>query len=153
MSANETRVHVSWRGGRRYEVNRPGGKPITVDGNREDGPGPVEALLGTLAACAAIDVIDYLEKRRTPAARLEVVVAGVRNPTPPRRVLSARLEFEVDGEGIEAEHVERSIALAFSTYCSVAATLAPDVELSTRLVLNGVARTDVVQRSAQDATA
>jgi putative redox protein len=132
MSANESRVHVSWRGDRRYEVNRPGGKPITLDGNREEGPGPVETLLGTLAACSAIDVIDYLEKRRTPAARLDVVVAG---------------------EGIDPEHAERSIALAFSTYCSVAATLAPDIELSTRLVLNGVARADVVQRAAQGATA
>jgi putative redox protein len=146
MNANESKVHVAWQGDRRYEVSRPGAKSITIDGNRLAGPGPVETLLGSLAACSAIDVIDYLEKRRTPATRLEVAVAGVRNATPPRRVLTALLEFQIDGEGIDADHAERSITLAFATYCSVAATLAPDVALSTRLVLNGVTRADVVQR-------
>ena len=119
---------------------------MTIDGNREAGPGPVEALLGSLAACSAIDIVDYLEKRRTPASRLDVTVDAMRNATPPRRVRRARLDFTIDGDGIDAAHAERSIALAFSTYCSVAATFAPDVELSTRLTLNGVAGTDVVQR-------
>ena len=146
MSANESRVQVSWRGDRRYEVSRPGAPAMTIDGNREAGPGPVEALLASLAACSAIDVVDYLEKRRTPASRLDVAVDAMRDATPPRRVRRARLDFAIDGDGIDAVHAERSIALAFSTYCSVGATLAPDVELSTRLTLNGVTGADVVHR-------
>lgn len=151
MSVNDVSVRVSWQGSRRYEVKHADAKPIILDGNREEGPGPVATLLGTLAACSAIDVVDYLEKRRTPASRLEITVAGVRNATPPRRVLSARLDFALDGEGIDAEHAERSIALAFGTYCSVASSLASDIEISTRLILNGVAREDVVRRSAPPA--
>ena len=126
---------------------------MIIDGNREAGPGPVEALLGSLAACSAIDVVDYLDKRRTPASRLDVAVEAVRNATPPRRVLRARLDFVIDGDGIDVAHAERSIALAFSTYCSVAATLAPDVELSTRLTLNGVSGADVVHRAGMSASA
>lgn len=126
---------------------------MTIDGNREAGPGPVEALLASLAACAAIDVVDYLEKRRTPVSRLEIVVDAERNPTPPRRVLRARLDFAIDGDGIDTAHAERSIALAFSTYCSVGATLAPDVALCTRLTLNGVTSADVVHREAPTAQA
>ena len=147
MSTNESRVHVSWRGERRYDVSRPGAAVMTIDGNRAAGPGPVEALLASLAACSAIDVVDYLDKRRTPAARLEISVDAERNATPPRRVLRARLDFAIDGDGIDAAHAERSIALAFGTYCSVAATLAPDVVLSTRLTLNGVVGADVVHRA------
>ena len=146
MSANDVSVHVSWHGARRYEVKQPGAKPITLDGNREEGPGPVATMLGTLAACSGIDIVDYMEKRRTPATRLEIAVAGVRNATPPRRVLSARLDITLDGDGIDADHAERAIALAFGTYCSVASSLAPDIELSSRLVLNGVTRADVVHR-------
>lgn len=153
MSANESRVQVSWRGDRRYDVSRPGAPTMIIDGNREAGPGPVEALLGSLAACSAIDVVDYLDKRRTPASRLDVAVEAVRNATPPRRVLRARLDFVIDGDGIDVAHAERSIALAFSTYCSVAATLAPDVELSTRLTLNGVSGADVVHRAGMSASA
>lgn len=153
MSANDSRVLVSWRGDRRYEVTRPGAPAMLIDGNREAAPGPVEALLGSLAACSAIDVVDYLEKRRTPASRLDVAVDAVRNATPPRRVLRARLNFEIDGDGIDTVHAERSIALAFSTYCSVAATLAPDVELSTQLTLNGVTGAAVVHRADAIASA
>lgn len=125
---------------------------MIIDGNREAGPGPVEALLGSLAACSAIDVVDYLEKRRTPASRLDIAVVAERNATPPRRVIRARLEFTIDGDSIDATHAERSIALAFSTYCSVAATFARDVELSTRLTLNGVEGIEVVHRAGLSST-
>ena len=138
-------VRVTWRGDRRYEVNRPGAAPATMDGAGEAGPGPVEMLLAALAACSAIDVVDYLLKRRTPVVRLEVGVDGVRRATPPRRVLAARLAFAIDGDAIDAEHAERAIALAIAKYCSVAATLAPDMEIVTQLVLNGVSGADVRQ--------
>lgn len=149
MSVNDVSVRVSWQGSRRYEVKHGDAKPIILDGNREEGPGPVGTLLGALAACSGIDVVDYLEKRRTPASRLEITVSGVRNATPPRRLLTARLDFTLDGEGIDVDHAERAIALAFETYCSVASSLAPDIVLSTRLVLNGVTRGDVVHRAVK----
>lgn len=144
-------VFVSWQGERQYEVSRAGALPITIDGNRTKGPGPVEALLASLASCSAIDVVDYLEKRRTPATRLDIRISAVRADSPPRRVLSAALEYTIDGNGIDRDHAERSIALALGTYCSVAATLAPDVELSTRLVLNDVAGADVSHPSRRGA--
>jgi putative redox protein len=151
MSETSGEVFVSWQGGRQYEVSRAGATPITIDGNRTKGPGPVEALLGALASCSAIDVVDYLEKRRTPATRVDIRIAAVRAASPPRRVLSATLEFSIDGENIDRDHAERSIALTLGTYCSVAATLASDVELSTRLVLNGVAGADVTHAARRSA--
>ena len=146
MGDSASEVFVRWQGGRQYEVKRDGAPPITIDGNRTKGPGPVEALLASLASCSAIDVVDYLEKRRTPATVLDVRVSAVRAPSPPRRVLSASLEFTIDGMGIDRDHAERSIALAFGTYCSVSASLAGDLELSTRLILNGVAGASVSHR-------
>ena len=144
-------VHVRWQGARQYEVSRSGAPPITLDGNRVLGPGPVEALLASLASCSAMDIVDYLDKRRTPATRLDIRVSAVRAATVPRRVLSALLEFAIDGEGIDVQHAERSIALAFGTYCSVAATLKPDVELSSRLVLNGVVHEAVAHTTGRGA--
>jgi putative redox protein len=103
-------------------------------------------MLGALAACAAIDVVEYLAKRRTPATRLDVRVDAERRPTAPRRVLQARLEFAIDGDGIDLAHTERAIALSFQSYCSISHSLAPDVRLESRLVLNGEAQPPVVQR-------
>jgi putative redox protein len=141
-----TTVHATWRGGRRYEIGRPGGPAVTIDAAGQEGLGPVDTMLGALAACSAIDVLDYLGKRRTPATRLDVRVDAERRPTAPRRVLQARLEFAIDGEGIDVAHAERAIALSFQTYCSISHTLAPDVRLESRLVLNGEERPAVVQR-------
>ena len=146
MSETSGDVHVSWLGDRAYQVNRAGAEPIIIDGNRAKGPGPVEALLASLASCSAIDVVDYLEKRRTPATSLDVRISAVRAQTPPRRVLSASLEFRIEGEDIDRDHAERSIALTFGTYCSVSASLAGDIELSTRLILNGIAGASVSHR-------
>jgi len=141
-------VRATWRGGQKYEVTRENAPPITIDGDRVAGPGPVETLLGALAACASMDVIEYLVKRRTPAERLEIVVDGVRRGTAPRRLLSARLTFELRGEGIEVHHAKRAISLAIQTYCSVASSLAADVMIETQLVLNGEVQPLVTQEVA-----
>lgn len=141
-----TTVHATWKGERRYEISRAGGPSVTIDGAAKAGLGPVDTMLGALAACSAIDVVDYLAKRRTPAERLAVHIEAERCGSIPRRVLQARLEFAIDGAGIDAPHAERAIALSFRTYCSVSASLAPDLTLETRLVLNGVEHPVVVQR-------
>jgi putative redox protein len=141
-----TTVHATWRGERRYEIGRPGGPAVTIDAAGRDGLGPVDTMLGALAACAAIDVVDYLLKRRTPATRVDVRVDAERRPTAPRRVLQARLEFAIDGDGIDVAHAQRAIALSFQSYCSISHSLAPDVRLESRLVLNGEPQPSVVQR-------
>jgi len=143
-----TTVHASWRGARRYEIGRPGGPAVPIDAAGETGLGPVDTMLGALASCSAIDVVDYLAKRRTPAERADVRVDAERRGSAPRRLVRARLEFAIDGAGIERAHAERAIALSFQTYCSVSASLAPDLVIESRLVLNGVAGEVVVQRGA-----
>jgi putative redox protein len=141
-------VRANWRGEQKYEVSREGAQPITIDGSRVAGPGPVETLLGALAACASMDVIEYLAKRRTPAEELEIVVDGERRGAAPRRLLSAQLTFHLNGQGIEAHHAERAIRLALETYCSVASSLAPDIVIATQLVLNGESQPLVTQHVA-----
>jgi putative redox protein len=144
-----TTVHAAWRGGRRYEIGRPQGPAVTIDAAGEAGLGPVDTMLGALAACTSIDIVDYLAKRRTPVARLDVRLDAERRPSAPRRVLQARLEFTIDGNGIERSHAERAIALSFQTYCSVSASLASDLVIDSVLVLNGEPSAPVRQRGGE----
>ena len=132
-----SRVTAAWRGDYRWDAGRTGGQPARFDGNAETGQSPPDALLSALAACAGIDVTEVLAKRRTPPDALRVEVTGHRRAAPPRRFTRIDLEFVVDGEAVERVHAERAVRLAFETYCSVAATLAPDVELWTSVTLNG----------------
>ena len=65
-------------------------------------------------------------------------VAATRRTEAPRRVERLDIEFAIDGNGDSiVEHAERAIQLSFEKYCTVAASLAPDIVAQTTLVLNG----------------
>ena len=81
----------------------------------------------------------------SPAERLTVEVESERRDAHPRRFVRIELTYRVDGAGIDAVQVERAITLAFEKYCSVAASLAPDIVVETTAVVNGVAGSAVRQ--------
>lgn len=131
-------IEVVWEGGMRYSGGRPGGATLTVDGDAQAAPSPVDALVIALASCSAIDVVDYLEKRRTPASSLSVSVRFSRAPTPPRRLTDAVLTYRVASDS-PREHVERAVQLSFEKYCSVSGSLAPDTRLDYEIELSPAA--------------
>ena len=134
-----SRVRAVWRGAQRFDTGRGGGPTARLDGANETGQSPVDALLSALATCSGADVVEILAKRRTPPERLEMDVTARRRAVAPRRVLRFEIDYLIDGPGIERHHTERAIGLAIQKYCTVAATLKPDVVIETRLVLNGEA--------------
>jgi putative redox protein len=133
----DSHIVATWQGEHRFDTGRPGHPTARVDGAGITGQSSPDLLLSALSTCSAIDLLDILGKRRTPAERLTVDVHADRRPEPPRRFVRIDIEYRVDGAAIEAVHAERALDLAFEKYCSVAATIAPDVEVFTHLVLNG----------------
>jgi putative redox protein len=109
-----------------------------VDADAKTAPGPVETLLNAIATCSGVDVLDILAKRRTPAEQFAINVTATRRSEHPRRVQRLAIEFNIDGAGIQVDDAERAIQLSFERYCTVAASLAPDIVAETTLVLNGV---------------
>jgi putative redox protein len=140
-----TRSEIAWRGDRSFDAG-PAGRTHLIDGAAKAAPGPVETLLNSLAACSALDVIDIIEKRKTPVERLVVRLIAERRPEFPRRIMRVDIEFAIDGATIEPEAAERAIQLSFERYCSVAGSLAPDIIAETRLTLNGQASPPVRQK-------
>lgn len=139
-------IRATWAGDHRFDTGRPGGPTTRLDGNGETGQSPPDALLSALATCSAVDVVDILAKRRTPVDSLTVDVEGERREELPRRFVRLTLTYNVNGAGVEALHAERAVALAFEKYCSVAASLAPDIVAETIVVTNGVRGNPVRQR-------
>ena len=137
LAPSPSRVRATWVGEHRFDTGKPDGLPARIDGSGETGQSPPEALLSALAACSGVDVIDILAKRRTPVERLVVDVEASRRDENPRRYEHILLTYRIDGVGIERVHAERALHLAFERYCSVAASLAPDIIVESRIVLNG----------------
>lgn len=130
-------VRATWAGAHLFDTGRPGGPTARFDGSAKVGQNPVDALVSALSTCVGIDVVDILAKRRTPASALVVDAHAERRATHPRRVERVTMTFRVDGEGVDVTQTERAVELALERYCSVAASLAPDIVIETIVVANG----------------
>jgi putative redox protein len=119
MPKPPSHVVATWRGGHAFDAGRPGGPAITIDGDAALGPSPVDTLLIALAGCTGYDIVDILEKRRTPVRSLRIEVHGDRFDGVPGRLTAIRLDFHLAGAGIDRTHAERAIELAVHKYCSV----------------------------------
>ena len=120
---------VEWEGEKRFRGSIPDGPSLVMDGSRTVAPSPVDSLLISIGACSGIDVVEFLQKRRTPAESLTVRLEFSRAPSPPRRLTAVNAHFTVVTES-DAHHVERAVSLSFEKYCSVVNSLAPDTEVT-----------------------
>lgn len=133
-----SRVQVAWKGAHNFDAARQDGGPaIRMDSSGKTGPSPVDTLLCALAACTGIDVVDILEKRRTPVSTFEIAAIGERFNGVPGRITKIQLEYTMTGDGIERVHAERAIDLAVTKYCSVRDSLDPQLPIEWVLILNG----------------
>jgi putative redox protein len=103
---------------------------ILVDGDTKAATSPVELLLLAAATCTASDVVVILQKQRVKLAGLDITVRGTRREEQPRRYTAIAFQFSVRGEGADELKVRRAIDLSIEKYCSVLASLAPDITIS-----------------------
>jgi putative redox protein len=119
--------------GQRFGVLTGSGMRLTLD-DREgrQGPTPVEALLAALGGCTAMDVVSILRKKRQDVRHYEVVVTGEQREEHPRRFGRIEVLHRVRGAGLNPAAIEDAIRLSVTRYCSVHASLAPDIEIVSR---------------------
>ena len=128
-------VELVWRGDERFDAVTPSGIEVAIDGTKETGISPVEALAAALASCMGTDIVDILKKGREDLTGCRIRVDGDRRETPPRRFTSIRLAIELTGWSLSRAKAERAVQLSRDTYCSVWSSMAPDIDLSVRLEL------------------
>ena len=130
MAANTAEITLRWREALEFEAAAPGRPPVGVDGNSAVATSPVELLLAAAASCTASDVVLILQKQRVLLRGLEVLVRGTRRAEQPRRFTALHFVFTVTGEGADEAKARRAIDLSLEKYCSVVASLAPDIRIS-----------------------
>jgi putative redox protein len=123
-------IQVDWAGGLQFDAGRLDGPKVRIDGETRTGPNPVDTLLTALAACAATDVVQILEKQRTPLKSLSVRVEAQRVSSIPKRLAAAVLHFKLRGAGVTPEKAARAVELSVTKYCSVGASLRPDAPVT-----------------------
>jgi putative redox protein len=78
-----------------------------------------------------VDVVSILRKKRQPLSHMEVLADGVQDANPPWRFRTIHLTYLLRGRTLTPEAVTRAIELSEGKYCSVAASLRPQVEITT----------------------
>ena len=130
MAGRSPEVQVRWREGLLFEGAAPGRPPLLVDGNSVAAASPIELLLVAAATCTAADVVSILVKQRVALQSLEVVVQGTRREEQPRRFTALQFHFTIAGAGADETKARRAIDLSLEKYCSVVASLAPDIPVT-----------------------
>ena len=128
--AKTAEITVRWKEQLQFEGASAGKPPILVDGDTRVATSPVELLLVAAATCAAADIVIILEKQRVKLATLEIAVRGTRRDTDPKRYTAIAFHFTIRGEGADESKARRAIDLSLEKYCSVVASLAPDISIS-----------------------
>ncbi|TSA86181.1 OsmC family protein [Deinococcus detaillensis] len=127
-------MQVTWLGEQRYLGVSASGHQLLIDNSATKiGVSPMEALLGALATCTAYDVVEVMNKRRTPLSRYRIEVEGERAQSDPKRYTTITLRHIAAGKGVSAEQFERAAKLSHEKYCSVAASLNSEIVVETRL--------------------
>src|SRR6266571_1242138 len=116
--AKTAEVTMRWLRALQFEGSGTGRPPILVDGD------------SAAATCTASDVVIILQKQRVKLEGLDVTVRGTRCETEPRRYTAIAFHFAVRGEGADDVKVRRAVDLSLEKYCSVVASLAPDIAIS-----------------------
>jgi putative redox protein len=113
-----------------FEATPPTGNRFVLDahpesGGHNQGPTPVEALLASVAACSAMDVISILEKKKQVVTSYRIEADGERGPQGqyPRPFLSMTVRHILKGENLDPVAVARAVQLSDEKYCTVLSTL------------------------------
>jgi putative redox protein len=129
-------VSVRWTGeGLSFDASSRG-QSVRLDGAGREGPTPVQALLLSLGACTAADVVELLGKMRVPFEALELLAEGDRAADAPRRYVSIRMKYITRGLArVDEDKLRRAVQLSHAKYCSVLHSLRADLEVTTDIEL------------------
>ena len=135
MAESQVEVVVRWRERLLFEGGPAGRPAVLVDGDGAAATSPVELLLVAAATCSAADIVAILEKQRVALQALEIAVRGTRRAEQPRRYTALHFTVTVAGQGTDEVKARRAVDLSLEKYCSVVASLAPDIRITYDIAL------------------
>ena len=136
--SNLRTVRLEWLGrGMRFRAVgvEPATPAVELDGDGTSGPSPMITLLMAAAGCTGADVVSILGKMHVNLAQLTVEVEGERREEQPRRYVRLHCRYRLFGQDLDQAKAERAVALSLEKYCSVVASLAPDIKVTHDVVL------------------
>jgi putative redox protein len=128
--SNLRHATLTWTHGLAFQGGATDGPPVTIDGDSALEPSPMITLLLAAASCSGADIVSILEKMRVGLTALRIEVTGTRREMEPKRYVALHFLFHLTGRSLDETKARRAIDLSLEKYCSVVASLAPDIAIS-----------------------
>lgn len=132
MSKHE--INLEWENGMYFHSN-VNGHTVYVDadtsvGGTDKAPRPKPLMLVSLAGCTAMDVVSLLNKMRVSFDYFNVKVSAELSEEHPKVYTKVHIVYQIKGNNIEKEKVEKAVNLSQEKYCGVSAMFKKFAELS-----------------------
>jgi putative redox protein len=130
-------VSTKWLENMAFETEINGHKFI-IDakeevGGKDRGPRPKPLMLAALGGCTSMDVISILKKMRIELRSLNVIVDGELSEEHPRRFQKMHVIYEVEGDNLPLDKIEKAVSLSEDTYCGVSAVYKQVMEITSEI--------------------
>src|SRR5262245_55764762 len=116
-----------------FDATTETGRSFVMDSAEEpEGVSPGDGVLAGVGGCCVMAVIGILRKKRQDVTGYEVYVTGDRREEYPRAFTRIEMVHRVRGRNLSGNAIEEAIRLSNTKYCTVFATLAPAVPITSR---------------------
>lgn len=115
-----------------YISENENGNTVSVDMRHADEKqnlSPVEMILASVAACAAVDIVSMLRKKRKTFIDLIVETTGVRREEHPRGLIQITSKYTLFSPDTSLEAFVKVAKLATYNYCSAAASVKAEINI------------------------
>ena len=116
-------AELTFTHGLQFEAETGSGRRFVYDDDPDEGIGPLESILSSLAACTAMDVISIALKKRQGVDRYLVHARAEQREAYPKIFTRVDLVHEVVGSAVDTDAIKRCIELSATKYCPVSAML------------------------------
>ena len=134
-------VSTKWLENMSFESEINGHK-IIIDakeevGGQNRGPRPKTFMLAALGGCTSMDVVSILKKMRIELKSLNVIVEGELSEDHPKRFLKMHVIYEVEGDNLPMDKIQKAVSLSEDQYCGVSAVYKQVMEITSEIRIKG----------------
>ena len=122
-------IKLNYVGDEEFATTNESGNVLKIDmlpADKKQHQSPVQLVASALIACAAVDIVSMIKKRRKTFVDLKGEVAYERRDEHPRGITKIHLKYFIHSPDLTDEEAERIVDLAATKYCSVAGSLSAE---------------------------
>jgi putative redox protein len=130
-------VNVEWIE-KMHFVGDIDGFKIDVDASVESGgensaPRPKPLMMVALGGCTGMDVVSILKKMQVNFTGLNIRLEGTTSEEHPKRYTAMKIIYELKGENLPIDKINRAIELSQEKYCGVLAVYKEVMDITTEV--------------------